>query len=290
MLKLRGAGLNIALDMLHREFFLERFEGFACDFAGKPDFLCVSRTVDAIPVPEGRQTEAGPRKRVIETPEGTMFLGLNRRGETVFGWYLSRDASEMRLYFLEGYTYRRLTRTALEYKYSCSGFSDRAALAGRPVLHGAAISYRGRGIVFSARPGVGKSTQASLWQSLWPEDTARINEDRPAVSFRGDDAFLEGIPWSGTEPVNLNVTVPFGALIMLRRGPEPGMRRLAPREVLRPIYEELCVSHGNRQAAEKIYDLLGQLLERVPAYMLDCTMGPETPLLAMERLTKDGIL
>jgi hypothetical protein len=68
------------------------------------------------------------------------------------------------------------------------------------------------------------------------------------------------------------------------------MERLKPSEVFRPIFQELCVSHSNEQAAEKVYDLLDLLLQRVPVYMLTCTMARETARLARDTLTKDKIL
>lgn len=290
MLKLRGAGLNIALDLLDRDFFARRFEGFCHDFEGRPDFCCVSRLVDRIPVPEGRRVDVSPTKSLVYTPGLVTVVNCDRTGRRVFAWSLTDDASEMTLYVLDDYTYRYLTRTGMEYGLSCLGFSDRAVLADMLVLHGAAISFRNRGVIFCARPGVGKSTQAALWQSLWPGETLRINEDRPALSFENGGVMMRGIPWSGSEPVNLNASVPFGALVLIRRGSEPGIKRLEPAGVFGPVYRELCVSHANRQAADRVYDLLGLLLERAPAYMLDCTMDKRTPLLLREALEKDGII
>ncbi|MBO4548681.1 MAG: hypothetical protein IK083_05965 [Abditibacteriota bacterium] len=290
MLKLRSAGLNIALDLLHRDFFRERFEEFCRDFDGRPDFCCVSHLVKEIPVPEGSAVKTSPTRTVFYSPGLVTVLGCDKSGGRVFAWSLTDDASEMHLYFLEDHTYRLLTRTGMEYGHSFLGFADRLVLAGMLALHGAAISYKGRGIIFCARPGVGKSTQAALWKDLWPEETVRINEDRPVLSFEDGGATLRGIPWSGSVPINLNTSVPFGALVLIRRGTAPGIERLKPAGVFRPIYRELCVSHVNRQAAEKVYDLLGLLLERTPVYMLDCTMDIQTPLLLREALAKDGII
>ena len=291
MLKLKCCGLTVDLELLHGDYFRERFREYADGHSGRPDLICVSHLAAELSAPEGKEKRLDPFKKCVTLEDGTICsVSNNPEGETTFIFRVSPDASRAEMWFRENYTYRYSTRTAMEYRYSCNAFCDRLALEGDMVLHGAAIGFRGKGVVFSARPGVGKSTQASLWEKLWPKETVKINEDWPAVCFPGGVPTLCGIPWSGSDPVNRDISLPMGALVLIRRGGVPRIERLRPADVFAPVYRELCVSHYNKRAAEAVYDALGRLLEKTPVYMLDCTMGEETPRLALEAFEKDGIV
>ena len=63
------------------------------------------------------------------------------------------------------------------------------------VIHAAAIECEGKGIVFSAPSGTGKSTQANLWKVH--KKAKILNGDRPVIRVPEERSYVYGTPWSG---------------------------------------------------------------------------------------------
>ncbi len=139
-------------------------------------------------------------------------------------------------------------------------------------IHSSSIAYNGMGVLFSAPSGTGKSTHTGLWQKHYP-GTVIINDDLPLISV-GDDVKICGTCWCGTSGVNTNVTVPLAAVVFLRRGAENKITRLGAVQSLRYLIDEIFKSPVP-EIAEKQFDLIGGILQKVPAYLLECNISAE---------------
>lgn len=81
--------------------------------------------------------------------------------------------------------YRKLALKALEYDTL--------------LMHGSVIEYRGRGIIFLAASGVGKTTHTMLWKTVFGDKVTVINGDKPLIRFLNGDPYAYGTPWAGKE-------------------------------------------------------------------------------------------
>ena len=82
-------------------------------------------------------------------------------------------------------------------------------------VHSSSLAYNGRGLMFSAPSGTGKSTHTGLWQKYRP-GTIIVNDDMPMINTNGEIA-LCGTPFAGTTGINTNINVPLAAVVFLRR-------------------------------------------------------------------------
>lgn len=126
------------------------------------------------------------------------------------------------LVFAESYRTGASARVVLE----SAGLFDILADAGMLVLHSAYIVTRqGEGILFSGPSGIGKSTQAALWQRYGAAQT--VNGDRALV--RPDTGTVSGVMYAGTSGICRNVTAPLPGGGAAASGPgEPGDGYPAP--------------------------------------------------------------
>ena len=136
------------------------------------------------------------------------------------------------------------------------------------ILHSSFISYRGKGILFSAPSGTGKSTQASLWEKY--EGAEILNGDRGLLVRRGEDWTVSGMPFAGSSGIYRNETVSLGAIVILRQSPENSIRPVAPGEAIRYLYPEISMHRWSPDFVNSILSLVLDLLSKVPVFLLDC--------------------
>ncbi len=88
------------------------------------------------------------------------------------------------------------------------------------VFHSSTLDFSGKGILFSADSGTGKSTHTGLWKKYYPDNVRIINDDTPMIRILGDKPYVFGTPWSGKTDINENVCVPLKNIVFLERGLE----------------------------------------------------------------------
>ena len=152
-------------------------------------------------------------------------------------------------------------------------------------FHSSFIEYKGRGILFSAPCGTGKSTQAALWEKH--RDAEIINGDKAGVTLHNGLFYACGIPICGTSGICKNKTLPLGAIVLLGQAKHNTVTQIvgvqALSELLKNIYLDFLVPE------ERIIciDLLEKLIESVPVYRLLCTPD-ENAVEALEKALMNG--
>lgn len=156
------------------------------------------------------------------------------------------------------------------------------------VLHASMVKFRGNGIVFSGPSGIGKSTQAKLWETFRVAEV--ICGDRVGLNCRDGVWTGWGLPYAGTSGIYRNDSAPIAALVMLRQGAENSIRTLSAVEVFRLAYGEISNHPWDAAFAEKCVDLLMDFLGNVPAFLLTCRPDENAVCTLEETLVKGGFL
>ena len=150
------------------------------------------------------------------------------------------------------------------------------------LLHASLIKYNGNAIAFSGPSGVGKSTQADIWNKYLGAQI--LNGDRAAVRQAAQTWIAYGSPYAGTSGIYKNDSAPLRAIIILRQGAQNQFLPLTPGEALRYLYPELSIHHWDKTFVENATDLCLQLLSQTPVYLLECLPQESAAL-----LTKKGL-
>jgi hypothetical protein len=135
-------------------------------------------------------------------------------------------------------------------------------------IHAAAIEYEGKGIIFSAPSGTGKSTQANLWRTLMGAKV--INGDRPIVRVVEESPFVYGTPWTATSPDCLNVKAPLSAIVMLVQSPVNKIRQLKKNEIINWLLPRCFLPYHDRKLMDLAIKTFDGIIEKVPVYLLEC--------------------
>lgn len=136
------------------------------------------------------------------------------------------------------------------------------------LLHASLINYAQKGIVFAGPSGVGKSTQAQLWQTYLGAEI--LNGDRAALRKTRTGWLSYGSPYAGTSGIYKNECVPLTAIVVLRQGKENRLHPMDVTEAFRCIWPEISLRRWDEAFVSRAMELCGKLLEDVPVYSLEC--------------------
>lgn len=155
-------------------------------------------------------------------------------------------------------------------------------------FHASQIAYQGRGILFTAPSGTGKSTQAKLWRQY--QGAEIICNDRTLVRNVDGVWRTYGYPLDGSEPVKSSAVHRLGAVVLLEQGRENTVKRLRPSKALPRLMEQLVLDCWNSEARTAALDLLIKLMEQIPVYLLCCTPDEQAVETLKEQLMEDEVI
>lgn len=145
-------------------------------------------------------------------------------------------------------------------------------------FHSSLIDYQGHGLMFLGPSGIGKTTQAELWNQY--RDALIINGDIVFVQ-ETEEAFLGwGTPWHGSSPYCENTNVPVDALIILKQAPENSIRQLEGFEKVTAVSNSVFYPRWLENGMELCLETLDHLLSKIPVYELSCRPDEEAVELA----------
>lgn len=136
------------------------------------------------------------------------------------------------------------------------------------LLHSSLIDWKGRGLMFLGPSGIGKTTQAELWNQY--RDALIINGDAVFVQ-ETPDAFLGwGTPWHGSSPYCENTSVPVAAMVVLKQAPKNSIRELTGFEKVTEVSNSVFYPQWVEGGMELCLETLDHLLTKIPVYELSC--------------------
>lgn len=135
-------------------------------------------------------------------------------------------------------------------------------------LHSSVINWNGKGILFSAPSGTGKSTQADLWKQY--EGAMIVNGDKALIRKKNGQYCAYGSPFAGTSGIYTNDCVPIHGIVVLTQAPENKIERLSCAKAFVKLYSESSVNVWDEEFVLKFVDLLNDVVKSVPVYHLAC--------------------
>lgn len=137
------------------------------------------------------------------------------------------------------------------------------------VLHGSAIAWEGKAIIFTAPAGTGKTTQSDLWKTHMGATV--LNGDRPAIAMDENKAYVYGTPWSGSAKEYSNSRAPLSALVILEQAPENSVRQLNTFEALPKIMPRFFLPYNQKNMMNAAMSTIEKILLTTNIYLLQCT-------------------
>ena len=156
----------------------------------------------------------------------------------------------------------------------------------RLLIHASLVETEYGGILFCGPSGIGKSTQAQLWNRY--EGSRIVNGDRPILGRVEGKWLAYGSPYAGSSCVYVNAKVPLSAVVMLQQGPTCKIRKLTMAESFRSLYANAVMAPWNAENMQRICDMLQMLAVEIPVYHLVCTPDRQAVETVKAMLSKEA--
>lgn len=150
-------------------------------------------------------------------------------------------------------------------------------------LHASYINMNGRGIMFAAPSGTGKSTQAKLWNKYRKAEI--ICNDRTLIK----DGIGSGYVMDGSDPILSAKSVPLRAIAILEQSPNNEVIKLRGGIALSKLIKQLVFPIWSTDSLSRGYDQMIDLIGECPVYLLRCTPDERAVSCLEQRLIEDGV-
>ena len=143
------------------------------------------------------------------------------------------------------------------------------------LFHGSALAMDGRGYLFTAPSGTGKSTHSRCWRKAFGERVTMVNDDKPFLRFEPDGRVLVcGSAWNGKHGLGQNIMVPLNALCLLHRNKENRVEPITADAAFSSLFRQ-CYHSQQPEHEIQVLSMLDRLGENVPLYQLWCNISVE---------------
>lgn len=162
--------------------------------------------------------------------------------------------------------------------------ADQMPRYNRFLCHGAAITWKEKGYLFTAPSGTGKSTHIALWRKYLGEDVQIVNGDKPLMKVENSKIRIYGTPWAGKEGWQKNRSSTLDGICIVKQGKENKIRTLDPSESVPLLIRQIYFTEDSKDAG-KTLELMDQLLRNTPVYLLECDISKEAVKCSFEAMT-----
>lgn len=170
----------------------------------------------------------------------------------------------------------------VDYSLPLAAICSRFAEFNTVFLHGSFVEYEGSGVVFAGYSGVGKTTQAVLWNEFTNADI--INGDKVFLRVSDNEVYAYGSPWKGSSEYCLNKKTPLKGVVVLKQSPENKIKKLSTIECIELFMPHVFLPHWDENNMLKAIDTFNLILEKTPVWLLECRPDEDAV-----KLTRDTI-
>lgn len=156
---------------------------------------------------------------------------------------------------------------------------------GRSVLHSSCVDVGGEAILFSGVSGIGKSTQARLWEEY--AGASIKNGDRNLLRSIDGKEYVCGLPYAGTSGICSSFELPIRAIVFLGQAKENSICRLAQSQAAKLLLSQSPVPSWDAQSIGRAMDAASRIAGNVPIYFLNCRPERSAVALLQETLKKE---
>lgn len=282
---LNVAGVGLTLRTPHPLPVTERFAPFLSD-AAPPGYLVEYRENPALPQPGGAPLYRSESYEVYPDGAGG-FVRWYFDGMDDFIRFVRVSEDRVAKRVLAEYLPRKVELvSAMGNCFSFSGWESLLLREHRLFLHAACVDTPLGGLLFSGPSGIGKSTQAGLWQQY--AGARQINGDRPVLQKTGDGWRAWGSPYAGSSHCFVNESCPVRAVVLLRQAPQCSLRRLSGAEAFRGVFAGTTANSWDRECVLLACQLTEELIADIPVYQLSCTPDAAAVDLLRAELKREG--
>lgn len=155
-----------------------------------------------------------------------------------------------------------------EYALPLAAICSRFSAFGAVLAHASLVEYDGCGIMFTGHSGVGKTTQAQLWNKFKKAEI--INGDKALIRCMSGGVYACGLPWKGSSPYCINRNVPLKTVVVLGQAKKNSVKLLSSADAAAQFLPHVFLPHWDKECMEDALDTFERILKKVSVVLLEC--------------------
>lgn len=141
------------------------------------------------------------------------------------------------------------------------------------LLHASLVEYQGKGIIFVGPSGIGKTTQAELWNKY--KDSLIINGDMALVHYENSKYYAYGYPIHGSSSYCLNRRVELAGIIVLEQALENEIEELTGIDMVERVMRNVFLPKWFEKGVNEALKTVDSMLSSIPVYLLKCKIDQQ---------------
>lgn len=192
-----------------------------------------------------------------------LWVRKNRCNEVLFVYRISKDWSNWRLVADNSASLGTDSFAELAYIFAYSILNK-----GGILFHGVVMEWQGRGFLFCAHSGVGKTTHTRMWRDS--ENARILNGDRALCCKEENRWYAYGAPWSGSSGEYRNSKAPLTAIIILEQSDSNEVSFLSPLQGAVELMQLAFAPSWEEELMNCVLDTIDDIVQRVQVLKLKC--------------------
>lgn len=149
-------------------------------------------------------------------------------------------------------------------------------------LHASLVEKDGFGVIFLGPSGMGKSTQAKLWEKYLGADF--LIGDRPGMRKIDGMWYGFGMPWDGKDAIYRQSSVPVRALVWLEQAKENRISPMDPVQAMSVMLKQAMMPVWDDRAMDGATAMMAALAREIPMFHLRCLPDEDAARLTYETI------
>ncbi len=136
------------------------------------------------------------------------------------------------------------------------------------MIHSSTIIWDGRGIMFAASSGTGKTTHTNMWKRLYGVEI--LDGDITACRVIDNAVLAYGLPWCGTSGEYSNRCVPLGAIVFLQQSDKNSIRKIDDLDAVLRLSSQAFILPLNETMTNIYLGVIQEIVRCTNCYLLSC--------------------
>ncbi len=141
------------------------------------------------------------------------------------------------------------------------------------ILHCSCLCFEQKAILFSGPSGIGKSTQAYLWETY--KESFQVNGDRCLLHREEGTWYAYGFPVCGSSGICLNQRLPVCAIVLLDQAEQNQISVPDEFEAFKLLFSQITINTWNPDFTAEAFDLAALLQKQIPVLKYACNVSED---------------
>lgn len=142
------------------------------------------------------------------------------------------------------------------------------------ILHSSFLIYNNQALLFCGPSGIGKSTQANLWEKYKYAEI--VNGDRSLICKKEEEWRVYSVPNCGSSNICENKNAKLAGIVLLQQGDENVIITESFFVMFKQIFMQVIFNRFKEEECDCIIKLLELLIVEIPVIKLSCLPNKES--------------